>query len=92
MAQSFWQRLLYGPSPGEAKGMSSLNLWKEVYGGRESKSGQNVTVATAMEATAVLGCVRAIGEGVAQARIKFYTSGERAQRIRQHPVLDLLTW
>ena len=92
MAQSLWQRILYGPAAEEAKGMTSLDLFKEVYGGRESKSGQSVTLSTAMEATAVLGCVRAIGEGVAQARIKFYTTGERAQRIRSHPVLDLLTW
>jgi len=72
--------------------MSSLDLFKQVYGTRETRSGQTVNVKTALEATAVLACVRVIAEGVAQSKIKFYTAGDRPARIYQHPVLDLLTW
>jgi HK97 family phage portal protein len=89
---SWWKLLFNLPDEREEKGMSSLDLWKEVYGGRDSKTGQPVTVQTALEATAVLACVRAIAEGVAQSKIKFYTASDRPQRIRSHPVLDLLTW
>lgn len=91
--RSVWRRIFNLPDAGqEAKGMSSLDLFREVYGGRESKTGQTVTLQTALEATAVLACVRAIAEGVAQAKIKFYTATEKPQRLYQHPVLDLLTW
>lgn len=89
---SIWRRIFNLPGAREEKGMSSLDLWRAVYGGRESKTGQSVTVQTALEATAVLACVRAIAEGVAQAKIKFYTATDRPERVRSHPVLDLLTW
>lgn len=72
--------------------MSSLDLFKQVYGTRETRSGQTVNVKTALEATAVLSCVRAIAEGVAQSKVKFYTAGQRPARIYAHPVLDLLAW
>lgn len=72
--------------------MSSLDLFRQVYGARETRSGQTVNAKTAMEATAVLACVRVIAEGVAQSKIKFYTAGQRPARIYAHPVLDLLTW
>jgi HK97 family phage portal protein len=88
-----WQRLF-----GERKSdsvSSSLELFREIYGGRESHSGVSVTAANALEQPVVLACVRAIAEGVAQPDVRFY-QGRAADRrrvpLRDHPLLDVLGW
>lgn len=46
--------------------MSSLDLWKTVYGGRESSSGPVVTVASALELSVCQAAVRVICNGFSQ--------------------------
>lgn len=85
-------RFLWGPE-GKSFALDSREAYELLTGGlRSTKSGQTVTIDTALQVSTVLACVRAIAEGVAQSKIKFYTAGEKPTRIRSHPVLDLLTW
>ena len=87
-----WQRLF-----GERKDgiSSSLELFRQVYGGRESRSGAVVTVDTALGQSVVLGCTRAIAEGVAQPDIRFYEGRKADGRripLRGHYLQDILGW
>lgn len=53
----------------EAKSKSahdSLDLFREIYGGRESRSGVPVNWKTALDVSTVLACVRVIANGVSQ--------------------------
>jgi len=63
----FWARLL-----GREGKMSSLELFRLLGGGRESKAGVTVTVQTALDVATVLSCCRIIAEGVAQVPFKVY--------------------
>jgi len=54
----------------EQKSYSTLDLLKEIYGGKSTSSGQTVTVATAIEVSAVFACNRVIGNGMAQVPLK----------------------
>lgn len=66
-----------------------------VFGGGPSKSGATVTVDTALQVSAVLGCTRVIAEGIAQVPFRVMretTAGTRTTRLpaTQHPLYDLL--
>lgn len=65
---------------GEAKGMSSLELFREIYGGRESKSGAVVNWQTALDVTTVLACVRVISNGVAQVPFRVYQEEDNSRK------------
>jgi HK97 family phage portal protein len=55
------------------------------------KSGVAVTWRTALEVSAVLACVRAIADGLAQTPVRFYDgSQDRLARIKDHPLESLL--
>lgn len=55
----------------EQKGMSTLDLFREIYGGgRLSSTGRAVNVSTAIEVSAVFACNRVIGNGMAQVPLK----------------------
>lgn len=61
---SFLSRL--NPFARKNAGVSTLDLWREIYGGWPVKSGVEVNWTTALQCTAALGCARVIAEGVAQ--------------------------
>lgn len=65
---SLW-RWLFGPK--EQK-YDSLDLFRDIYGGRVTRSGLTVNWANALEVTAVLGCLRVIANGIAQVPWKLY--------------------
>lgn len=85
---SFWARIFGG---NEEKGMSSLDLFREIYGGRESRSGVSVNWKTAIEVATVLACVRVIANGVSQVPFRVFQEVGAQKRIaRDHPLFRLL--
>lgn len=77
---------------GDAKSVSSLDLWRQIYGGRASAAGPVVGWSSALEVTTVLSCVRVIANGVAQIPWKVYreASGRRIVDTG-HPLHRLLS-
>lgn len=77
---------------GERKDVtSSLELFREIYGGRPSRSGVNVNALSALEVPTVLGCCRVIAEGVAQVPFRLYQqAGGKRIAASSHPLYDLL--
>lgn len=74
-------------------GAETLKLLNQIYGSRESKSGQTVTAATAMDVSTVFACVRVLAEGVAQVPLKIYKEregGKGADVATDHPLFNLL--
>lgn len=49
---------------------STLDLFREVYGGKKSSSGRTVNVSTAIDVSTVFACCRVVGEGLAQVPFK----------------------
>lgn len=85
---SFWARIFGGK---EEKGMSSLDLFREIYGGRESRSGVSVNWKTAIEVATVLACVRVIANGISQVPFRVFQEVDRQKMVaRDHPLFPLL--
>lgn len=77
----------------EQKRYSSLDLFREIYGGRSTSSGQTVTVATAIEVSAVFACNRVIGNGMAQVPLKLMresADGKTKLPAKDHPLYKVL--
>lgn len=76
-----------------ARKMTSLELFREIFGGFETKSGQNVTIRTALETSTVMSAARVIAEGLAQVPCKLFQMGEKGSRteLRDHPVAQRLS-
>lgn len=70
---------------------SSLQLFKEIYGGRSSSSGRTVTWKEALEVTTAMACCRVRAEGLALVPWRVYreTDGGRSIAV-DHPVHLLL--
>lgn len=70
----------------------SLDLFREIYGGRVSKAGVTVNWKTALEVSTVLACCKVIGEGIAQVPWKLFlddgTDIRKAQSL--HPLYQVL--
>lgn len=86
---SFWSSLMQR-FRGERK-YDSLDLFRDLYGGRATKSGVSVSWETALNVTTWLACGRVIGEGIAQVPLKLYreASGRRVQAT-DHPLYEVL--
>jgi HK97 family phage portal protein len=77
------------------KSASTLDLFREIYGGRLSSAGKSVNLQTALGVSTVFGCSRLIGNGMAQVPLKLMresTSGGRVTRLpaKDHPLYDVL--
>jgi HK97 family phage portal protein len=83
---SWWTRL-FGPK--EAK-YSTLDLFREIYGGPPSKTGISVNWASALEVTTVLACLRVIAEGIAQVPFKVYLDENGGRPAPDHPLYDVI--
>lgn len=70
----------------------SLDLFREIYGGRASQSGVTVNWARALEVATVLACCRVIAEGIAQVPWKIYQDDDRATRrvATDHPMFRVI--
>lgn len=75
------------------KSANTLDLFREIYGGRATSTGRTVNVGTAIDVSTVFACCRVIGEGVAQVPFKLMReSGDGKQRLpaKDHPLYDKL--
>jgi HK97 family phage portal protein len=70
---------------------NSLDLFREIYGGRTSKTGQTVTLADAMRCAAAMACARVIANGIAQVPLKlFQEQGDSKTPATDHPLYRVL--
>jgi HK97 family phage portal protein len=77
----------------ERKSMTTLDLWREIYGGRASSSGKAINLQTAMQVATVFACARVIAEGIAQVPLKLYqrsADGKSSTPAEDHPLYWLL--
>lgn len=77
------------------KSSSTLDLFREIYGGRMTATGRTVNVGTAIDVSTVFACCRVIGEGVAQVPFKLMReSADGKQRLpaKDHPLYDKLAF
>ncbi len=88
---SFWQNIKAIFSGDEQK-MDSLDLWREVYGGREASSGVRVNIETALQVTTVQAVCRVLAEGVAQIPFRLYQDqGDNKKILTDHPVNKIIS-
>jgi HK97 family phage portal protein len=74
----------------EAKN-STLELFREIYGGRQSSSGATVNVETALETSTVFSICRVLADGVAQVPFRLYqTDGLSRMIATDHPLNMLI--
>lgn len=81
--------------PWRRKSMSSMDLFREIYGGRVTATGKSVSVKTALEVSTVFACVRVIGEGIAQVPLKLIkesADGRVQAPARNHPLYEILAY
>jgi HK97 family phage portal protein len=77
------------------KAVSTLDIFREIYGGRATSTGRTVSVGTAIDVSTVFACCRVIGEGVAQVPLKLMReSADGKQRLpaKDHPLYDKLAF
>lgn len=86
----FWSRLWNGDEQKDGIA-SSLDLFREIYGGHPSRSGASVTVQSALEVSTVLACCRVIANGVAQVPFRVYLDDGRGRSLAsKHPLYQPL--
>ncbi|MFO1080848.1 MAG: phage portal protein [Reyranellaceae bacterium] len=69
----------------------TLDIWRQVYGAREVKSGARVNYATSIEVTTVLACAGVIADAIATVPLKlFRTTPQGREEAADHPVAMLL--
>jgi HK97 family phage portal protein len=68
------------------------SFWGDLFSFTRARSGQSVTLASSLEVTAVLGCVRVISEDLAQVPLKLFRKRKDggSDEEREHPLSDLL--
>lgn len=70
---------------------SSLDLFREIYGGRSARAGVPVNWFTALDVSTVLACCKVIAEGVAQVPLRIYQEkGDDKLPALDHPLFPLL--
>ena len=86
-----WRQKVGAWISGERKS-SSLELFREIYGGRSSRSGATVTAQSALEVSTVLACCRVIANGVAQVPWRIYhdTGDGKKTLAKEHSLYRLL--
>ncbi len=79
--------------PWGRKSTTTLDLFREIYGSRTSKSGEKVGIKEAIRCATVFACARVIATGIAQVPLKLYREDEATeskQPARDHPLYMLL--
>jgi len=90
-ANALLTRLLRMPPHEVRSAMTSLDLWKEVYGQSPTSSGVTVTWQTALEASVSFACARAIADGLSQIPFRMMVARKnRREPAKDHPVAPLL--
>lgn len=80
----------------EQKSMSSLELFREIYGGRASKAGPTVNLEAAFRQATVFACLKVLSQGCAQVPFKLFQEFEeggltKIKPARSLPLYDLVT-
>lgn len=73
--------------------MDTLELFREIYGYPDTKSGQRVTIKTALQVATVIACARVLAEGVAQVPLKLFresADGKQRNPAKDHPLYRVL--
>lgn len=87
-----WQRLMRPFSRADEQKMTSLELFREIYGGTGSSSGVSVTTANSLEVTTVLGCARVLAEGVAQVPFRVYRELDEGRQVARDSAVNRLIY
>lgn len=85
---NFWNRLF-----GRKSSVTTLDLFREVFGGAETRSGQRVNIETAIQVATVFACARVLAEGVAQVPLKLLREspdGRKKVAAKDHPLYRVL--
>jgi HK97 family phage portal protein len=74
------------------KSRDSLDLFREIYGGKLSKAGQTVNWQTAIQCAAAMACARVIANGIAQVPLKLFQEDPKGGRLpaRDHSLYRVL--
>lgn len=72
----------------ERKSMNSLDLFREIYGGKVSKSGATITRETAFRTSATLACLRVLSQGGSQVPFKLFRESTKDGLTRVDPAKD----
>lgn len=67
----------------------SLDLFREIYGGRSTRTGVTINWQSALEVSTVLACMQVISQGIAQVPWKLY-DGSNSKPATAHPLYRLL--
>lgn len=79
--------------PWQRKASNSLELFREIYGSKATKSGATVGLPDAIRCAAAFACARVIANGIAQVPLKLYReneAGETRLPARDHPLYRVL--
>lgn len=70
----------------------SLELFREIYGGRASKAGPTITLENALKVATLFACMREISQGGAQVPFKLFQRMENGgkEAAYDHPLYDLM--
>jgi HK97 family phage portal protein len=73
------------------KRYGTLDLFRDIYGGRETMSGESVNASRAIEVATVFACIRVIASGIAQVPWRIYQeTGNTRQPAKAHPAYELI--
>ena len=79
--------------PWGRKATSTLDIFREIYGPKQSKSGENVGLKEAIRCATVFACARVIATGIAQVPLKLFQENEATdvkRPARSHPLYRVL--
>lgn len=78
--------------PNWSRKNATLDLFREIYGSKLSKSGQPVGLKEAIRVATVFACARVIANGIAQVPLKLYREDQngRKEPAREHPLYRVL--
>ena len=78
--------------PWSRKASTSLDLFREIYGSKASKTGQRVGLNEALRCATVFACARVIANGIAQVPLKLFREDESGRKVtaRDHTLYRVL--
>lgn len=72
----------------ERKGYSTLDLLREIYGGKKSKAGPTITLENALKVATMFACLRVLSQGCAQVPFKLFREYSEAGLTKIKPARD----
>lgn len=80
----------------ERKGYDTLDLFREIYGGKSSKSGQVINLDTAFKVSVTFACLKVLSQGGAQVPFKLFQESDQGgltniKPAKDHSLYDIVT-